>query len=93
MAVGVDTIKTVGRLVFELARDGETTSRNIDIPYPVTDETQAQSAINNINADFVGGVIIQPANWRDEDVDENNWTTTAVRYEIVTTATTPITPE
>lgn len=97
MAVGTDTIKTIGRLVFTLERDGETTTRNIEIPYAVTDQEAAQTAVNSVNSSFVqnpaGRFTVQPANWRDDNVAESKWTTTAIRYEIVTTATTPITPE
>ena len=100
MAVGVTEVKTVGRLIFDLQRGDETTSRSIDIPYPKTDDTaELQTLVNTANAEYVTAataymnVFVQPASWRDTNTAEEQWTTTGVRYEIVETTTTPITPE
>lgn len=102
MAIGVSEVKTVGRLIFDLQRGDVTTSRSIDIPYPKTDAddmAELQTLVNAANADYATAttaymnVFVQPANWRDTNTAEEQWTTTGVRYEIVTTTTTPITPE
>ena len=98
MAVKVTTIKTVGRLVFNLTRDGETTTRQIEIPYAEDDSQAVQEFVNQTNATFTNtennmNYAIQPANWRDNNDVEAQWTTTGVRYEIVTTSTTPVEPD
>lgn len=98
MAVGVTEIKTVCRLVFDLERDEETTSRSIEIPYGLTEDSSAalQQAINATNTKYTSSsynVMIQPANWRDNNIAEEQWVTKGVRYEISTVTTTPITPE
>jgi len=98
MAVGVDVIKTTGRLIFTLQRDDETTTRAIDVPFPKTNAENLQTAVNEANARFTNSnlsqnLVIQPATWRDNNDAEAQWTTTGVSYEIVTTTTTPITPE
>lgn len=98
MAVGVTEIKTVGRLIFDLERGEEKTTRTLDIPYPKTEDENLQTYVNETNAVFSSNTnlmntFIQPANWRDTNVIENQWMTTRVSYEIVTTSTTPITPE
>ena len=103
MATGVTTVKTTGRVVFELVRNGETTTRQIEIPYAKNDAEAVQSYVNTLNSTFTnaetsGGnasmnLAIQPANWRDTNVVEEQWTTTGVHYEIVTTSITPVNPE
>lgn len=98
MAVGADVIRTSGRLVFELTRGGETTTRTIDIAYPISNSEAVQEAVNTANATFtsstnVMNTLMQPANWRDASVLEEQWTTTHVRYEIVQTITTPVEPD
>lgn len=98
MAVGVDVIKTTGRLIFSLQRGDEATTRTIDVPYPKTDAESLQTAVNEANARFTTStnaqnLIIQPAIWRDSNDTEAQWTTTGVSYEIVTTTTTPVTPD
>lgn len=98
MAIGVDEIKTSGRLIFDLVRNGETTSRVIDVPYPINDEDSLQAAVNAANSRYTSSsgqmdTFIQPSNWRDSNTTEEQWTTTGVSYEMVTTITKPITPE
>lgn len=104
MAIGITEVKTTGRLIFDLQRGtgeaAETTSRSIDIAYPITDEQSEtlQASVDWANSTFTDSsnqmnIFIQPANWRDMNIAEEQWTTTGVRYEIVTTTTTPITPE
>lgn len=98
MAVGADTIKFAGRLIFDLQRGNETTSRTIEVPFANTDGQEMQQYVNAANTNFTNSansmnVCIQPANWRDTNITEQQWTTTGVRYEIVTTTTTPITPD
>lgn len=98
MAVGVDVIKTTGRLVFELSRDGEKTTRNIEVPYPISDTNSLQAAVNQANATFTNEqsqmqYAIQPANWRDSNIAEEQWTTERVYYEYVQTLTRPIEPD
>lgn len=97
MAIGITTIKTVGRLVFDLQRDEETTTRTIDLPQPLMNQELAQQRLDQLKPNFVdnvnGKLIIQPANWRDDDVSNSDpWTTMAMRYEIIETAVTPIIP-
>lgn len=98
MAVGVDVIKTTGRLIFSLRRGDEEATRAIDIPYPKTDAENLQTAVNEVNERFTTStsgqnLIIQPATWRDSNTQEEQWTTVGVSYEIVTTTTTPVTPD
>lgn len=98
MPIGVDTIKTVGRLVFDLERGTEKTSRQIDMANPIVDPENVQAAVNAANATYTNATnqmntFIQPANWRDSNVTEQQWTTTGLRYEIVTTAITPVEPD
>ena len=101
MAVGVSTTKTVGRLIFDLVRGEETTTRTIEIPEAITDTTTddtVQNAVNAANAAFTNSenqmnVAIQPANWRDTATTEAQWTTTRVHYEVVTTMTIPVEPD
>lgn len=100
MAAGVTVIKTTGRLIFELERGDEKTTRSLDVPYPKTDleSTELQEAVNNMNKQFTSAensmnIFIQPANWRDANIAEEQWTTTRVSYEIVVTTTTPIEPD
>lgn len=101
MAIEAAVRKTIGRMVFELTRDDEQTTRTIDIPYAKTDTTSAdiQAAVNNARNVFVTGratngydTFIQPAAWRDTNETEEQWTTTGFYYEIVETITTQITP-
>lgn len=104
MAVMTSITRETGRLIFNLQRDEETTTRAIDIPFPIVDTTQEgileqlQTAINNVNASMTAADnemnhFMQPANWRDDDQNEPTWVTTSVHYEIVKTTTTPITAE
>lgn len=98
MAVGVDIIKTTGRLIFDLERGDETTTRAIDIPHPVVDAEAVQTAVNSAESVLTSStnfanLFIQPANWRDNDRQEMQWRTTHVHYEIVTTSITPVEPD
>lgn len=97
MAVQTTTVKTVGRLIFELERGEEQTARSIDIPFPRVDVQGLQTIIDQINSRFTSAteamnVFVQPSSWRDEQAEEDQWRTVNVRYEIIETATTPITP-
>lgn len=90
--------KFVGRLVFDLERGEEKTTRTIEIPYAKTDATsqEIQDDVNNAYSIFVpssGGLntFIQPASWRDTNDTEEQWTTTNLSYEVVETITTRIT--
>ena len=98
MAVGVSTTKINGRLIFDLVRDGETTSRAIEIPYSKQENEFLQTAVNQADSIFASStgnmnLFIQPANWRDSNDVEEQWTTTGVRYELISTTTTPIEPD
>lgn len=102
MAIGTSTIKTSGRVVFSLQRTNDTeverTTRSIDIAYPITDTESLQSAVNTADSVFTDAsnqmnVFIQPANWRDNNQTEEQWTTTGVYYEAITTTTTPVMPD
>lgn len=98
MAIGVDIIKTSGRLVFDLRRGEDETTRTVDIPNPITDPENVQAAVNTAQAEFTTSTgrvntFIQPANWRDADVSEEQWITTGLHYEIVTTMITPVEPD
>ena len=100
MAVGVDTIVTTGRLVFDLVRGADTTTRVIDVPFPLIDSTSQdlQNLVNQTNATYTSTTssmnkFVQPAGWRDQNVSEEQWETTGVRYEIVTVTTTPVTAD
>lgn len=98
MAVGVDIIRTTGRLVFELTRDGEQTTRAMDIAFPSDDADAIQAQVNAANATFTEAsnsfnVFVQPANWRDTASSEAQWTTTRVYYESIQTITRPINPD
>lgn len=97
MAVGISTTRNVGRLVFDLTRNGESTTRIIEVPYARTDttDTTIQDAVNTAAAIYTSptngmNLNIQPANWRDSNVAEEQWTTVGFRYEIVSTTITPI---
>lgn len=100
MAVGTTVIKTTGKLIFELERDDEKTTRSIDVPFPKTDTTSEtlQAAVDSINTAFTAddslasNLIVQPANWRDSNTQEEQWTTKRVYYEITTTSSTPVEP-
>lgn len=101
MAVGATTIRTVGRLLFDLERTNveteelEKTTRSIEVPYPIPAEN-AQSAVDSIHSAFTTGAntkyLIQPATWRDDNELDEQWQTTRVSYEIVETRTTPVNP-
>jgi len=97
MAIGITTTKTSGRLVFELSRGEDTTTRSIDVPYPKTNVESLQSSIDSVNSVFASdnsmNTCIQPATWRDNNVTEEQWTTTRVYYEVVVTSVTPVEPE
>lgn len=100
MAVGTTIIKTTGRLVFELERGEDKTTRSIEVPFPKTDTTgdagvALQNAVDSINSALSVenfDLFIQPANWRDTNVTEEQWKTTKISYEVVTTTSTPIEP-
>ena len=100
MAVGVDEIKTIGRWVFDLERGEDTTTRTIEIPYPITDTSteEIQTKVNVLNNEYTSSqynlnIFIQPANWRDANIAEEQWVTKRVRYEVVTTTISPVTPD
>lgn len=100
MAVGVDVIRTTGRLVFDLQRGEDVTTRTIDIPNPITDteSTELQNAVNTANTLYTGSgggmnTFVQPSTWRDAQITEEQWTTTGVRYEVVTVTTRAIEPD
>lgn len=99
MAIEAAVRKTVGRVIFDLERGEERTTRTIDIAYAKTDTTSAdiQSSVNLFNTTFTSlsnglNVFVQPASWRDTNDTEEQWTTTKVSYEIVETITQQITP-
>ena len=96
--IGTDIIKTTGKVVFSLQRGDETTTRTVDVPYPKTDAESVESIVSALNTTFTSStqgqnLLIQPANWRDDNVEEKAWTTTGLVYEITTTTTTPVSPE
>jgi len=100
MAIGISITKNTGRMVFELTRDGESTTRVIEVPYAKTDTTDPdlQTAVDTAASIYTSSansmnLNIQPANWRDSNVAEEQWTTVGFRYEIVSTTITPIEPE
>lgn len=100
MATGITIVKTTGRLIFDLERDGETTTRTLDIPFAKDSTAEnLQTYVNNVNYAFTKedtfrtNMIIQPANWRDTNTAEEQWITKGVHYEIVRTSTTPIDPD
>lgn len=100
MAVGTSITKSSGRIIFDLVRDGETTTRVIEVPFPLTDSSSEaiQTAVNTADSLFTSSdnyqnVYMQPSNWRDNNLAEEQWTTTGVHYEIITTTTTPIEPD
>jgi len=98
MAVGVDTIETTGRLIFDLERNGEKTTKVLEITSPITDAAALQTAVNTANSVFTNAenymnIFIQPSTWRDDGGTETNWTTTGVRYEQITITTRPIEPD
>lgn len=97
MAIGVDVIKNTGRLIFDLQRGDETTTRTIDIPYPkATDAEGIQDLVNSTKSTYTNEgnrTFIQPSNWRDANLSEEQWTTVGVRYEYVTTVTNEVTPD
>lgn len=98
MAVGLTETKTVGRVIVHLERGEDTTTRTLDVAYPKTEDGEGvdlQALVDTINSTLTSTgmkYFIQPANWRDTNVQEEQWTTTLAEYEIVTTSTTPITP-
>lgn len=92
-----DTIKTEGRWVFTLSKtdsDGtKITEREITNPFPKNQGYDpSQADINAAVAYFTSDTnrrnkIVQPNTWRDLDQNEGEWTTTDVRYEMITTQT------
>ena len=88
-----DVIKTDGQWVFELQLDGVTKERKLAVPYPVaSDNANTQTAVNNAYEFFTSSTnrqnkIVQPSDWRDEDYTEDEWTTTGLRFEHITTQT------
>lgn len=98
--MAVTTTETYGRWTFDLERDDEKTTRTISIPNPkdpVQDEQAIQDAVDNLNASIASGQgtwdsFIQPANWRDNNVTEEQWTTTKATYEVISTSKTPFEP-
>lgn len=102
MAATSETIRTTARLVFDLSRNGETTTRTIDIPSPLTDTsegealTRIQTAVNNAKTRYVDSsmnTFIQTANWRDTNISDEQWRTIGLRYEIITTTTQVVEPD
>lgn len=99
MAVGVDVIKTIGRLIFDLQRGAEETTRYIEISNPISnDDPNLQAAINRADSIFSSetdkmNLLMQPVNWRDTNVQEQQWVTKGVHYESIMTVTTPIEPD
>lgn len=66
---------------FTLERDNETTSRTISIGQAQDDPTSQIAAFRT----FVLGsasTLMQPTNWRDGDVAEDEWKTTAVTFTL-----------
>lgn len=99
MPIQPTEIKTIGRLVFDLARGEETTTRSVEIPNPMTETSAAtvQAAVNEANSIYTSdtnamNILIQPSNWRDDNNTEQQWTTTGVHYEIVLTSITVVDP-
>lgn len=102
MAVGISTTKTAGRLIWSLERGEEKTTRSIEVPFAKVNTTDQeamaslQTAVNDINSSFsetAWNLFMQPANWRDTNTSEEQWATTNISYEIVTTTVTPIEPD
>lgn len=104
MALGISVTKLTGKLVFDLERGEDKTTRTIEVPNAITDTvseesiSSLQAAINTMNNDFAvsGGAnsyFIQPANWRDTNVAEEQWKTVGVRYEVSSVTTTAIEPD
>lgn len=94
--MAITTIDTYGRWKFSLQRDEETTTRAISIPFPtdISAEETIQAKVTEVKNYFTStsgnrNKIIQPANWRDSDLAEEEWTTVDVSYEVVSTSTTP----
>ena len=92
-----DVIKTEGRWVFTLSKNTSsgtiTTEREISNPFPKAQGSDpVQQDIDDAADYFTADTnrqnkIIQPANWRDDDINEDEWTTTALRYEKIITQT------
>lgn len=98
MSIGVDVTKVTGRLVFELSRDDERTTRSIEIPYPIENNASLQSAVDAANALYTNSseqmnLFVQPSTWRDTNSSEESWATTGVYYEKVTTTTSRVEPD
>lgn len=100
MAAGPTTVDYSGRVVFDLVRGNETTTRSIEVAYPMydmADQESIQAAVDALNAKYTSSensanIFIQPANWRDTNRTEETWTTTGVHYEMITTSITPFDP-
>lgn len=98
MAVGVDVTRITGRLVFELQRGNDTTTRSIDIPYPISDVESLQAAVDAASAIYTSeanqmNIFVQPSTWRDTNSSEESWTTTGLYYEKITTTTSRVEPD
>lgn len=102
MAIGISETKVTGRLIFDMVRGEEKTSRSIDVPFPKVDTVDPaaaaslQAAVNDFNNSFTTNpynLFVQPANWRDSNASEEQWSTTQVHYEISSVTTTPIEPD
>ena len=90
----MDTIVTEGKWVFTLERGEEKTTRSIAIVNPVTTEQSVQAKVNAVNEKIADqsiryNKVIQPSNWRDDNDEDEEWTTTKAEYFIIRTQTTP----
>ena len=100
MSAGPTITEYSGRVVFDLTRGNETTTRSIDVAYPMydmADQESIQAAVDALNTKYTSAensanIFIQPANWRDTNRTEETWTTTGVHYEMITTSITPFDP-
>lgn len=97
--MAVTSTETVARWIFTLQRGDEQTTRTINVPNPKTGEEDLQTILDTVAQNIVGqsavaargNKIIQPSNWRDSNTTEEEWTTTDVKLEIVSTSVTPYT--
>lgn len=94
------TIETSNYLTIKipLTRDGEETTRSINLPVPKELIGDVQTAFDNLITYFSSGDgantinwLFQPTNWRDEDDAEEAWQCadlTKITYELVETTRT-----
>lgn len=84
-----DTVKTTVSAVFTLTlnKAGENpTSRTLTIDYIVFDEeSDIKEDIGSFRALLLGrfNKFLQPNGWRDDDLAESEWTTTAVEAKLI----------